>query len=93
MIRPWRFEISPKNSASFFAFERSVWRRQNAARQSRNAKRLLSLAMLTALASCAEYQEPQANCFSFLASLNMAETPVPDCTFAPLGRPEDGIDV
>lgn len=54
---------------------------------------LLPLAMLAALASCAEYQEPQANCFSFLASMNMAETPVPECTFAPLGRPEDGIDV
>ena len=49
--------------------------------------------MLAALASCAEYQEPQANCFSFLASLNMAGTSVPDCTFAPLARPEDGIDL
>ena len=54
---------------------------------------LLALAMLAALASCAGYQKPQANCFSFLASLNMAGTPVPDCTFTPLGRPEDGIDI
>lgn len=54
---------------------------------------LLPLAMLAALASCAEYQEPQANCFSFVASNTTAGTPVPDCTFAPLGRPEDGIDV
>lgn len=54
---------------------------------------LLPLAMLAALASCAEYQEPQANCFSSPASMNMAETPVPECTFVPLGRPEDGIDV
>ena len=29
---------------------------------------LLLLAAFGALASCAQYQEPQANCFTFLAS-------------------------
>jgi len=51
---------------------------------------LLLLAVLGALASCAQYQEPQANCFTFLAST----APVaPDCTFTPLGTPEGGVEI
>ena len=51
---------------------------------------LMFVAALGALASCAQYQEPQANCFTFLAST----APVaPDCTFTPIGAPEVGIDV
>ncbi|MGS4985482.1 MULTISPECIES: hypothetical protein [Pseudosulfitobacter] len=89
MIRIWRFEISPKNLASFFAFERSERQRTHDSRQSQNAK-LLLLAALCALASCAQYQEPQANCFTFLAST----APVaPDCTFTPLDAPEGDIEV
>ncbi len=48
---------------------------------------VLSLAALGLLASCAQYREPQANCFSFMAAT------APDCTFTPLGVPEGGIDV
>jgi len=51
---------------------------------------LTLLAALGVLASCAQYQEPQANCFTFLAST----APVaPDCSFAPLGAPEGDIEV
>ncbi len=51
---------------------------------------LILLAALGVLASCAQDQEPQANCFTFLAST----APIaPDCTFAPLGTPEGSIDV
>jgi len=51
---------------------------------------LIALVALGALASCAQYQEPQANCFTFLAST----APVaPDCDFTPLGTPEGGIEV
>ena len=89
MIRIWRFEISPKNPASFFAFERSERQRTNDSRQSRNAK-LLALAALGALASCTQYREPQANCFSFLAS---TAATAQDCHFAPLGAPEGDVDV
>ncbi len=89
MTRLWRFEISSKNPASFFAFERSERQRTNESGTSRNAK-LLLLAALGALASCAQYQEPQANCFTFLAST----APVaPDCSFTPLGAPERDIEV
>ena len=89
MIRIWRIEISPNNPASFFAFERSERQRTNDSRQSRNAK-LLLLAALGALASCTQYREPQANCFTFLAST----APVaPDCTFTPLDAPEGDIEV
>ncbi|ABF61950.1 hypothetical protein TM1040_3818 (plasmid) [Ruegeria sp. TM1040] len=50
----------------------------------------LALAALGVLASCAQYQEPKANCFTFLAST----APVaPDCTFTPVGAPEGGIEV
>lgn len=47
----------------------------------------LSLAALGLLASCAQYREPRANCFSFLAAT------APDCTFVPLGAAEGAIDV
>ncbi|AUR01327.1 hypothetical protein [Phaeobacter inhibens] len=51
---------------------------------------LFLLAALGALASCAQYQEPQANCFTFLAST----APIaPDCDFTPLGAPERDIEV
>lgn len=54
---------------------------------------LLSLAAFGLLASCAQYREPQANCFSFLASTGAAGATTPDCTFVPLGAAEGGIDV
>ena len=57
---------------------------------------LLSLAALGLLAACAQYREPQADCFSFMAARttgDAAGTTAPDCTFAPLGAPEGGIDV
>ena len=51
---------------------------------------LLAVTALGALASCAQYQEPQANCFTFLAST----APVaPDCSFTPLAAPERDIEV
>ena len=51
---------------------------------------LFLLAALGALASCTQYQEPQANCFTFLAST----APVaPDCTFTPLDTLVGDIDV
>ena len=51
---------------------------------------LLFFSALGLLASCAQYQEPQANCFTFLAST----APVaPDCTFTPLGALERDIEV
>ena len=50
----------------------------------------LALAALGVLASCAQYQEPQANCFTFLASTTPA---APDCSFTPLGAPEGDIEV
>jgi len=54
---------------------------------------LLSLAALGLLASCAQYREPRANCFSFLAATGPAGATAPDCTFVPLGAAEGGIDV
>ena len=48
------------------------------------------LAALGMLAACAEYQEPQANCFTFLASTAPAE---PDCSFTPLVKPEGDVEV
>ena len=47
---------------------------------------VLALVFLCGLAACTEYQEPRANCFSFVA-------PAPDekdCNFEPLGGPLDG---
>ena len=54
---------------------------------------VLSLAVLGLIASCAQYREPQANCFSFRAATSMAGTAAPDCTFVPLGASENGLDV
>ena len=51
---------------------------------------LFFLTALGVLASCAQYQEPQANCFTFLAST--APT-APDCSFTPLGAPEGDVEV
>ena len=51
---------------------------------------LIALAALGVLASCAQYQEPQANCFTFLAST--APT-APDCIFTPFGTPEGDVEV
>ena len=51
---------------------------------------LVLLAGLSVLASCAEYREPQANCFSFLAAVVPVE---PDCQFTPLGDVEGDIEV
>ena len=53
-------------------------------------RNLIALAALGALASCTQYQEPQANCFTLLAST----APIaPDCTFTPLGTPDRDIEV
>jgi len=51
---------------------------------------LLALAVLGVLASCAQYQEPQANCFTFLAAVAPVD---PDCTFTPLRTMEGDIEV
>lgn len=51
---------------------------------------LVALAALGALASCTQYREPQANCFTFLAS---TAPDSPDCDFTPLGTPEADIEV
>ncbi len=50
---------------------------------------LLFLAALGALASCAQYQEPQANCFTFLAS---TDNFAPDCSFTPLSAPGGDVE-
>jgi len=51
---------------------------------------LVLLAGLSVLASCTQYQEPQANCFSFLAAVAPVE---PDCQFTPLGDVEGDLEV
>lgn len=51
---------------------------------------LILMAALGALASCAQYQEPEANCFAFRASIAPGE---PDCIFTPLGTQEGGVEV
>ena len=58
--------------------------------------RIFSLVVvLGLLASCAQYQEPQANCFTFLAAVAPVE-PValaaPDCLFTPIDGPEGDIE-
>ncbi|SPJ31327.1 hypothetical protein TRM7615_04870 [Falsiruegeria mediterranea M17] len=50
----------------------------------------LLLLALSALMSCAEYQEPKANCFAFRASAGPAD---PSCVFTPLGSQEDGVEI
>lgn len=54
-------------------------------------KRTLTLlAALGVLASCAQYQEPQASCFTFLAAV----APVaPDCIFTPMNGSEGDIAI
>lgn len=52
--------------------------------------------VLGLLASCAQYQEPQANCFTFLAAVAPVEPAAlaaPDCLFTPIDRAEDDIEV
>ena len=51
---------------------------------------LVLSAALGVLASCAQYQEPEANCFAFRASVAFGG---PDCIFTPLGTPEGGDEV
>lgn len=51
---------------------------------------LILIAALGVLVSCAQYQEPQANCFTFRAAV----APVmPDCMFTPMNGPERDIAV
>ena len=51
---------------------------------------LVLLAGLSVLASCAQYQQPQANCFSFLAAVAPVEQ---DCLFTPIGDVEGDVEV
>ena len=57
---------------------------------------LILFAAFGLLASCAQYQEPQANCFTFRAAVAPAVpvAPVtPDCIFAPMNGSEGDIAV
>ena len=45
------------------------------------------------LASCAQYQEPQANCFTFRAAVAPAEPVAPDCTYTPINGSEGDVEV
>ena len=50
---------------------------------------LILIGALGVLASCTQYQEPQANCFTFLAAV----APVgPDCLFTPIDGSEGDIE-
>ena len=51
---------------------------------------LILICALGVLASCAQYQEPQANCFTFLAAVAPVE---PDCIFTPVSGLEDDVEV
>jgi len=51
---------------------------------------LILLTSVGVLASCAQYQEPQANCFTFRAAV--APVP-PDCIFTPMNGSEGDIAV
>lgn len=51
---------------------------------------LILLAIFGVLASCAQYQKPQANCFTFLAAVAPVD---PNCAFTPLGTLEGDIAV
>ncbi|MEQ8496619.1 MAG: hypothetical protein RLW42_20580 [Gammaproteobacteria bacterium] len=53
-------------------------------------RNLVLLAALSALASCAQYQEPQTNCFTFQASTAAV---APGCSFTPLGALEGEVEV
>ncbi|ULO22168.1 hypothetical protein [Sulfitobacter sp. CB2047] len=54
---------------------------------------LILLTALGVLASCAQYQEPQANCFTFRAAVSPAELVTPDCNFTPMNGSEGDIAV
>tara|TARA_R110002110_G_scaffold57335_1_gene164032 strand:+ start:474 stop:659 length:186 start_codon:yes stop_codon:yes gene_type:complete len=57
---------------------------------------LILFAAFGLLASCAQYQEPQANCFTFRAAVAPAVpvAPVtPDCTFTPMNGSGSDIAV
>jgi len=51
---------------------------------------LIFIAALGVLSSCAQYQEPQANCFTFLAAVAPVES---DCIFTPVNGLESDIEV
>jgi hypothetical protein len=51
---------------------------------------LILLAAIGSLASCAQYQEPQANCFTFLAAVAPVD---PNCSFTPIDVSEGDIEV
>ena len=51
---------------------------------------LTALGFLTA---CAQYQEPTANCFSFLAAVAPVDPVAPDCIFTPINMPEGDVEV
>lgn len=51
---------------------------------------LVLFTSLGMLASCAQYQEPQANCFTFRAAVAPVE---PDCIFTPVNGLEGDIEV
>ena len=46
---------------------------------------ILILVAIGALSACAQYREPQANCFGFLQGGPVSL----ECDFAPLGGPEN----
>ena len=50
---------------------------------------LILIAALGMLASCAQYQEPQANCFTFLAAVAPVD---PNCAFTPIDVSEGDIE-
>ena len=47
-------------------------------------KKLIGILLLSVLAGCADYQEPQANCFSFVLRGPAAQ----DCSFDALAGPD-----
>ena len=51
---------------------------------------LILIATLGSLASCTQYREPQANCFTFLAAVAPVD---PDCAFTPIGAPGGDFEV
>jgi len=51
---------------------------------------LILIAALGLLASCAQYREPQANCFTFRAAVAPVDL---DCTFTPINGPEGDLAV
>ncbi len=47
-------------------------------------KKLIGFLMLSVIAGCADYQEPQANCFSFVSRGPASH----DCSFDAFGGPD-----